>query len=1075
MSVSVKGLQTREECNNAIGKLSVLSEAAIGAGFSPARCSALVDSAVVVAKKVLSDAQKNDQELGDAIKVVADVTSRLECIQQNGQYLQDLASYQVNTWLVGLNDDQRQQFMASDLGKRAVQLLCQSYMDLPARKVQDLVNIAKEPALRALVRPSSLVSRIAESVKTLVATDSSKSKPTTDSSDNKTANGPGTSSEAEKAGLVPTTGDESGSVKKPDVPSDASRRLPRTGSIDGVNGSKAGSSSTRGRSAISLSAADANRIETALIDILGNDLALQFSTLKRLCDDESGRLSAEPTVGQGAVALEGQQAVLGLVTQKHRALFSQIDPDRKGLPHQLSLVNGIENLFFHLANSHLFELSADQAGSIDQTKAEASRTSLKSILETCDKAVLGGRIEAVKYAIHVGSQAISSPLKEELSDIFTQVERSYKEELSRPGFVAAKADESLAEALKTEVFNNNASIKEHIDKVRQYCIDQGLSDSQQLEGVIDKSVVYLLRDCVIQNSATSTKQNKADARNELLASILLNLHAPNNLQHSPNSAVRYLPLALQVGSLIANKVLDESQGGVLGGRRPDSTVIRSALGVSDTPKASPAINPAQSILPLVKPGNIWGLITGQRFRANMVSSAIGGWLQSFVRKLNPESALDYQTATKAATAGLKLAEGPGVNTVQATFSDTRQQKILNSEMELLIHQLVVGAPSQEISNQNEANLNGVLRAQLTNMGVNLNTYDKAVKAAEERSKKSYPLSVLKSGNIRGMYYNDSEDPRSLKVSSDQKILNHNGDSNNRLSKAIESPDQIARHRNRTVLMSLAFRTAMWNTLTKNGDEVKDQITVKGDNTIESHGVMDRLGLNSNELTNQQLIRMSKLVLSVVSPEAFRSSSLSGLKQENNSQDASTKRANLLKGLIGGVSGPSGGETLAQGNLGTQLLDRLVNIGKKRGPDLCDKTDQEVINMLLGLMLAKSRVDYHGARPRATGAAGATPAPAAEPPQPGEGESGTGTLEFASQNHDDWLLVEIAGLSAQASSLRKQVDDANKAPSEENLDTRKHAAELIASAAGYEARVEELERQLSPQGRANLQTRRHTNP
>lgn len=400
--------------------------------------------------------------------------------------------------------------------------------------------------------------------------------------------------------------------------------------------------------------------------------------------------------------------------------------------------------------------------------------------------------------------------------------------------------------------------QEKLNEVKEEltAVVRGKFNDAQINEALKHSVRKFIRYSAVSNNPSIIPQLK----NEFLAHVLLCLKKGTKLDESMASKAA---LCREIDHLKKLKVLS-NEGKLLG------TNLSSPIAEFISPPAKVMSNAElqglrASLMPIVK-ASTFNFRNGERFRLDTLARQLSGPSQELVAKLTGVDSVegDPGAALKKVTSNIdvKRVEVNGyINLMDCSFKDASRQRVLDRQTQ----ELLESVQSNCMTKEQALYLNGLFKSQLVNSSINVDLYDTAVE--KQKAYTNHAL-LLSEEPYAGRSFDEGLTGVFLKDALEYKYcVRMDQPQGKRMAGLQHTGGAVAEHRNRSFVMYMTERQALWNQVKpeKFCWSVVEQKGTPGTPIVFQD--LDKIGFNAPDLTNERLIQMGKLVMSAVGFEA----------------------------------------------------------------------------------------------------------------------------------------------------------------------------------------------------------------
>ncbi len=347
----------------------------------------------------------------------------------------------------------------------------------------------------------------------------------------------------------------------------------------------------------------------------------------------------------------------------------------------------------------------------------------------------------------------------------------------------------------------------------------------------------------------------------------------------------------------------------------------------------------------------WYCRTGLLFRLRGLAQSIFASLQPLNREiLNLDESISPETAMKRVAQQVEVEKDEGRKVLNYKMSNPHAERLVEEQAASLVSAVKGRAESEE----DKGYLNSLFKAQLFNVGVDLNVHDNLVKRSINVASNRTRMSDKSRGGLMTKgWFNRKESKNSI----EQKVYDRaDGTGKKRLTGFTRNDGtgggNVSRPADGAFKVQMAHRQALWRNIAPRQEGNALPFEVSADRSFITYPALDHIGFNQENLSMQDMMRMAELVLSAVSADTFRTK-LSNVEVDSlyntigdQSRESVLSKTQFESRLLGneGKKGERG--EWEHGTLGSQVIDCIADFTRQSLSPVTVQQRQHMGNLLL---------------------------------------------------------------------------------------------------------------------------------
>ena len=475
---------------------------------------------------------------------------------------------------------------------------------------------------------------------------------------------------------------------------------------------------------------------------------------------------------------------------------------------------------------------------------------------------------------------------------------------------------------------------------------------EEVERAMSNSVGHFLRSVLVAKN----DPDKSHLQNDFLAHFMLCLKQGIGCNPATITQDQVENLA---DSLVSKSVLSKKGGWSHGVSHQKA----SRLVFEPAPQAKYAVKKTElkEALPDTNASFFGYSRTGLKFRMRGLAQSLSSSLQPLNREiLNLDDSISPDTAMKRVAQQVVVKKGEGRQALNYKMGNPYAERLVKERATSLASAVKERVESEE----DKGYLNGMFKAQLYNVGVDLKVYDNLVKRSINVDSNRTRMSDLRfSGQMTGGWFKW----RAAKNPVEKKAFDKADDTGRKglrgfIRNGGTGGENVSRDEDGSFKVQMAHRQILWRNIAPRQEFVAPPFEVSADKSSVTYPALDHIGFNEKNLSARDMIRMAEMVLSAVSAKSFLTplsnvgvDSLYNTIGEQSRESALTK-TEFESRLLGnkGKKGPGG--IWEHGTLGSQVIDCIADCVRQPLSSVTVQQRQHMGNLLLLVLNRECQLD-----------------------------------------------------------------------------------------------------------------------
>ena len=465
---------------------------------------------------------------------------------------------------------------------------------------------------------------------------------------------------------------------------------------------------------------------------------------------------------------------------------------------------------------------------------------------------------------------------------------------------------------------------------------------QAVERAMSNSVGHFLRSVLVANN----DPDRSHLQNDFLAHFMLCLK--QGIGCNP-ATITQDQVENLVDSLVSKSVLSKKGGWSHG----VSHLKASRLVFEPAPQVNYAEKKKElrEALPDTNASFFGYSPTGLKFRMRGLAQSLSASLQPLNREiLNLDASISPDTAMKRVAQQVVVKKDEARKVLNYKMSNPHAESLVEEQAASLASAVKGRAESEE----EKGYLNGLFKAQLYNVGVDLKVYDNLVKRSINVDSNRTRLSDLRfSGRMTGGWFKW----RTAKNPVEQKAFDKADDTGRKglrgfIRNGGTGGENVSRDEDGAFKVQMAHRQALWRNIAPRQEFVAPPFEVSADKSSVTYPALEHIGFNEKNLSARDMIRMAEMVLSAVSAKSFLTP-LSHVEVDSlyntsggQSRESALSKMEFENRLLGNEGKKGEGGTWEHGTLGSQVIDCIADCVRQPLSSVTVQQRQHMGNLLL---------------------------------------------------------------------------------------------------------------------------------